>query len=210
MLCAFQGPPCRMSGVFVENQSKGKGKAGPATPFVEHGGAAEPKAPRCYPDADASPQQESTEDGCPGDRPPASLAGQRAGSLFTAASPVPAPASCEDVQFRSHSAASLPDAVAQRPARSAMVVKRRERLTQGSTSASATIVGSKTARPRLECSICMETLTPSAETARNCATLPSCGHVFHRACIAPWLWKNSCPMCRCPVQQRKLHAKRRS
>ena len=122
----------------------------------------------------------------------------------------PAQVSDNEIQHASRSRASLPSAVVQRSARYAVVAERRQRLTQGNTVANATGVVSRPGRPRLECSICMEVLMPSAEVAQDCAILPQCGHVFHRVCIAPWLWKNSCPLCRCPVQQSQHHVTRRS
>jgi len=48
-----------------------------------------------------------------------------------------------------------------------------------------------------ECPICMEPV-PRARGAR----LETCGHVFHRGCIAKWLkLNNTCPKCRAPVRQ---------
>lgn len=42
-----------------------------------------------------------------------------------------------------------------------------------------------------ECTICMQTVNEE-----EVVTLP-CGHRFHGACLAPWLWENrSCPNCR--------------
>uniref|UniRef100_A0A7N0UZ21 RING-type domain-containing protein n=1 Tax=Kalanchoe fedtschenkoi TaxID=63787 RepID=A0A7N0UZ21_KALFE len=45
------------------------------------------------------------------------------------------------------------------------------------------------------CAICLNEL----EAGRVAATLP-CTHVFHKVCVATWLWENhSCPTCRADV-----------
>ena len=122
----------------------------------------------------------------------------------------PAPVSDNETHPVSRSRASCPSAVRQRFQRHGLVAERRQQLAQGNTADNTTAVVSRPARPRFECSICMEVLMPSAEIAQGCAILPQCGHVFHRVCIAPWLWNNSCPLCRCPVQQSQHQVRRRS
>lgn len=44
-----------------------------------------------------------------------------------------------------------------------------------------------------DCTICLETLKKGDEVKK----LP-CGHVFHSACVTPWLMKKRavCPVCR--------------
>lgn len=44
-----------------------------------------------------------------------------------------------------------------------------------------------------DCTICLETLKQGDEVKK----LP-CGHVFHAACVTPWLMKRRavCPVCR--------------
>jgi hypothetical protein len=49
--------------------------------------------------------------------------------------------------------------------------------------------------PEKRCAVCMECLP-----AEKAFTLPSCGHTFHRGCIAGWFHKGStCPLCRCDM-----------
>lgn len=44
-----------------------------------------------------------------------------------------------------------------------------------------------------ECPICLELMTPQQKIVKS----TSCGHSFHRACIAEWMLKQStCPLCR--------------
>lgn len=44
-----------------------------------------------------------------------------------------------------------------------------------------------------DCAICTEALTSGSNVMR----LPTCGHVFHQACVMPWLNNhNTCPFCR--------------
>lgn len=48
-----------------------------------------------------------------------------------------------------------------------------------------------------DCSICMQVID-DADTSH---ALP-CGHRFHGACLAPWLWAHrSCPNCRCSPEE---------
>jgi hypothetical protein len=57
----------------------------------------------------------------------------------------------------------------------------------------AMIPGSRT--PEKRCAVCMECLP-----TEKAFTLPSCGHRFHRGCIAAWFRKGStCPLCRCDM-----------
>jgi len=48
-----------------------------------------------------------------------------------------------------------------------------------------------------QCSICMEDLDDP-----RCTTL-QCTHAFHNDCIAPWLIRNSCPVCRQKIDESK-------
>jgi hypothetical protein len=72
----------------------------------------------------------------------------------------------------------------------------------------AAIPGSRTP-PDERCAVCMECLPlPAPRDGRPAVctdeqkafTLPSCGHRFHRGCIAAWFRKGStCPLCRCDM-----------
>lgn len=45
-----------------------------------------------------------------------------------------------------------------------------------------------------ECAICLEEFKEGDECRM---LLPSCFHIFHKACVDPWLFKDgSCPLCR--------------
>ncbi|GMQ07180.1 hypothetical protein CsSME_00051484 [Camellia sinensis var. sinensis] len=46
------------------------------------------------------------------------------------------------------------------------------------------------------CMVCMEGFKRGTTGER----VPSCGHVYHKTCIANWLSNhNSCPLCRCQI-----------
>jgi hypothetical protein len=51
------------------------------------------------------------------------------------------------------------------------------------------------------CPVCCEGLLPHKQKTDQAQVLVTiCGHVLHRACLAPWLAKsNSCPICRAPL-----------
>ena len=52
-------------------------------------------------------------------------------------------------------------------------------------------------RPREDCSICLETISPSTIFHIGCQG----GHVFHKACINAWfLDHDNCPLCRSDVK----------
>ncbi|KAF0733458.1 hypothetical protein Ae201684P_004992 [Aphanomyces euteiches] len=54
-----------------------------------------------------------------------------------------------------------------------------------------------------DCVVCMEPITADA------ARLSACGHIFHTACIRPWLRRNTtCPLCRVGLlhSHRHFHA----
>jgi len=53
---------------------------------------------------------------------------------------------------------------------------------------------------RVQCSTCLELLTPSDDL-----TCTPCGHVFHMACVVQWFEnKKNCPQCRAPARQNTL------
>ena len=59
----------------------------------------------------------------------------------------------------------------------------------------------KTVVMNVNCSTCLELLTPSDELS----SVP-CGHVFHTPCILQWLetGKNNCPQCRTRCRENQL------
>ncbi|KAM0906973.1 hypothetical protein ACQ4PT_016424 [Festuca glaucescens] len=63
------------------------------------------------------------------------------------------------------------------------------------------------------CAVCMERLplpSPTPTTEEPLLALPSCGHTFHRRCIASWFQKGStCPLCRCDMMYCLLDAQKR-
>jgi hypothetical protein len=63
------------------------------------------------------------------------------------------------------------------------------------------------------CAVCMECLplpSPTATTEEALLSLPSCGHTFHRRCIASWFQKGStCPLCRRDMMYCLLDAEKR-
>lgn len=51
-------------------------------------------------------------------------------------------------------------------------------------------------RSAVTCSICLSALSAPSSPSLSSSALP-CGHVFHTACITPWLERSgSCPLCR--------------
>ncbi|KAF0928593.1 hypothetical protein E2562_006036 [Oryza meyeriana var. granulata] len=63
-------------------------------------------------------------------------------------------------------------------------------------SAAVAAAGAKKGRPVEDCPVCLEAFADDD----GVKVVPSCGHVFHAACIDQWLAvRNSCPVCRCAV-----------
>mmetsp|Transcript_53212 Transcript_53212/g.173065 ORF Transcript_53212/g.173065 Transcript_53212/m.173065 type:complete len:192 (-) Transcript_53212:11-586(-) len=56
------------------------------------------------------------------------------------------------------------------------------------------------------CAVCLEPFIAGERLPQ----LPACGHMFHKACLGPWLARRgSCPSCRAPVDV-ALHAAQRA
>ncbi|KAK1626592.1 hypothetical protein QYE76_000907 [Lolium multiflorum] len=78
----------------------------------------------------------------------------------------------------------------------------------------AEIIPTTSQAPVVErCAVCMERLplpSPTPTTEEALLSLPSCGHTFHRRCIASWFQKGStCPLCRRDMMYCLLDAEKR-